>query len=213
MQDATDSQITRHTNHSHENLGSPPAVSPACDEPPACFDSGELFEYAWQAAMGKPVDPGLAAHLLKCNKCISEVVSIMDDMRFLTTLDRSDYKEERVPAFQILSGALVAWHNRFQVQWLPAFRDGVPAVIHSDIIPLGTDYVLLEIRSGDDLVLNLEAGGKKPDPILISLYKHNHVIDKLSLQSRISWNLNQLEPGDYRLEINTHKSVHFKIQE
>lgn len=213
MQNTNDSQITQPANLSPVDSGSLPAVTHKCDEVSARCKSGELFDYAWRAVTGKTVDPAIAVHLLKCNKCISEVVSIMDDLRFLATITGPEYKEESIPAFQIVAGALVEWHHRFRVQLLPAFRDGVQAVIHSDIIPLGTDYVLLEIRSGDDLVLNLEAGGKKPDPILISLYKHNHMIDKLSLQSRISWNLNQLEPGDYRLEINTHKSVHFKIQE
>ncbi len=111
-------------------------------------------------------------------------------------------------------GRLTLPPGRFERCFRPAFRSSGTGVIHSDIVPLGTAYALLELR-GDDtsMRLQVEGGGKNAERISISLYTNGDLLEKSFLGARRSWDLGSFQPGSYRLECNNVTALSFQIQE
>ncbi|MCB1175393.1 MAG: hypothetical protein KDK39_17595 [Leptospiraceae bacterium] len=95
-----------------------------------------------------------------------------------------------------------------------AFRSESVGIIYSDIVPLAQDCVLIELSQDERRrSLLLEPGAKNRNKIEISLYKEADLVEKLFLQKRTSWDLDQLIPGAYRLLLGKQKSFQFVIQE
>jgi hypothetical protein len=168
-----------------------------------------------------PVSPRLAAvaeHLLQCSDCLAEFQSIADDLAVVATLDsaRSPADDGAGRRFVIRAGELLAaWGVFRSLRPAAAFRSiEAPAILLSDIIPLDSSYVLLELTTdGGRLRLRLENGAKNHAPVDISLYIKEHIVEKSKLGVRLDWDLSGLEPGEYRIAFNHQKVLHFQIQE
>ena len=94
------------------------------------------------------------------------------------------------------------------------FRSDSIGIVYSDIIALGRDCVILELRQDvHRSLLKLAPGRKNQKAVNISLYKEEGLIEKLQLLKRIHWDLDRLGPGRYRLVLGKHKSFQFVIQE
>ena len=94
------------------------------------------------------------------------------------------------------------------------FRSDSIGIVYSDIVALEKNCVVLELRNERDKTrLNVEPGIKNTCTIDISLYKESGLVEKIKLQKRLSWDLDDFEPGNYELLLGKKKSFQFVIQE
>lgn len=155
------------------------------------------------------------AHLLHCARCRREWNEILQDRRESERSNLAVFRSKRrVPNFRMREGLLSALEN-FPFHTIgPVFRSRGGTVIHSSIVALDEDYVLLEVVGQPaGLRLNLEKGRKKGGEIRISLYTDRYLSDSILLRDRFSWDLNSFIPGDYRLKLDGKTVLKFNIQE
>lgn len=178
----------------------------------------ELLDLALQGAAAPPGLAQTAEHLLDCAACLAEFQSIADDLAVLAALDaaRDRGAGSALRRFVIRAGELLSGQGVFRsLRPAAAFRSiEAPAILLSDIIPVNSSYVLLELaKENERLRLRLENGAKNHAPVDISLYINDQIVEKSQLGVRLDWDLSGLEPGEYRIAFNHQKVLHFQIQE
>ncbi len=86
-------------------------------------------------------------------------------------------------------------------------------VIHSDVIPLEDDYILLQVSGqSSGFKLSVENGAKVNPEVLMSLYNDDQLVQKATLQHRVDWQLDNLGPGSYRVKFNEKTGLQFQIE-
>ncbi len=185
---------------------------------PASCPGEELLDLALAGANVPPRLAAVAEHLLECAACLAEFQSIADDLAALTALDaaRGPAGPGTLRRIVIRAGELLSGSGVFRsLRPAAAFRTvEAPAILLSDIIPVNSSYVLLELaKENERLRLRLENGAKNHAPVDISLYINEQIVEKSQLGVRLDWDLSGLEPGEYRIEFNQQKVLHFQIQE
>jgi hypothetical protein len=184
---------------------------------PAC-PGEELMDLALADGAVSPRLAAVAEHLLQCGDCLAEFQRIADDLAVIAALDsaRGPRSEGVGPRFVIRAGELLsAWGVFRALRPAAAFRSiEAPAILLSDIIPVDSSYVLLELTTENGrLRLRLENGAKNHALVDISLYINDQIVEKSQLGVRLDWDLSGLEPGEYRIAFNHQKVLHFQIQE
>lgn len=187
---------------------------PAC----AACPRDDLLDLALAGAAAPPRLAQAAEHLLKCEACLAEFQAIADDLAVLAALDaaRDPAGAGALRRFVIRAGELLGGTGAFRsLRPAAAFRSvEAPAILLSDIIPVNSSYVLLELaKENERLRLRLENGAKNHAPVDISLYINDQIVEKSQLGVRLDWDLSGLEPGEYRIAFNHQKVLHFQIQE
>lgn len=191
----------------------PPAAS-VCPAP-------ERWEAYLQTTGRRAPDPELESHLLECDPCLAEAGRLLADQPAARRTNRrhageraGDRPETRPAAFFAMTGGLIVRVRGLFSRPGPVFRSGTRTVIHSDIIPLAADYIILELfNDGERTRLNLEKGAKNGSPINISLYINERLSDNLQLQRSHSWDLGQFPRGSYSLHLEAKTVLKFELRE
>lgn len=177
----------------------------------------ERWEEYFDPFLSGSLDKFMESHLLECDRCLQEAEELLRDQRALRRMEtesrlRSGRTHEPA-SFSMRGGMLVA--VRGLVRGLGAvFRSGGRAVIHSDIIPLDADYVILELVNEEaGTRLKLEKGAKNMNKINISLYINESLSDNLQLQRSHSWDLNEFPHGSYTLDLEEKTVLKFELRE
>ncbi len=175
----------------------------------------EAWEKFFENRAGEP-DPALERHLLHCDACLGEATELLRDrrvIRLIQSRERRGFQRRRTPGFVIAGGQTLRVRGMVQRPG-PVFRSGARAVIHSDIIPLAADYVILElVNDGESTRLKLEKGTKNINTINISLYINDRLSDNLQLQRSHSWDLGLFPRGAYTLDLDSKTVLKFELRE
>lgn len=180
-----------------------------------CFTTEELLKYCNDNIHGTSLFPDpISRHLLKCEKCLTEINNIQKDM--LTMLSFISVTPQKIklhlPWFRFDTGRLLFVKNFLFRRLNPAYRSDRKAIIHSDIIPLPEDYILLELSNcKGNTILHLEKGSKNKLTYHISLYIDEHIVEKRYLRDRIQWDIQTFRTGIYKLLIDDKVILKFTI--
>ncbi|MBL8019303.1 MAG: hypothetical protein JNM27_06540 [Leptospirales bacterium] len=147
----------------------------------------------------------LPQRALASSRSCQEMLEILTDLACIEP-------EPRIPSFTIAGEALTSSSLGFGTL-APAFRSESPvAILHSDVFPLGADFLLVELSgNGQGWDLLLEKGSKKGSPVSISLYKGDNLVEFLLIKNRLRKSLDQLGPGNYRVLYEEKTLLNFSI--
>lgn len=146
----------------------------------------------------------IPASILHREQALEELLEIMTDLVAVRAMDPAP------PAFTVSGSRLVSSNFAF-VSPVPAFRSG-PAVVHSNVIPLDEDFLVVELASQErGFRLTLESGQKKDAPLSISLYRGDNLQESLLIKGRVQKDLNSLKPGAYSLVSGETRLLSFSI--
>ena len=180
----------------------------------ACPAPEEILDYAYDVYRNSgAVRAEKERHIFSCERCLGELSEIQKD---LLHIEKTSPAGERKPvsSFHLQGGFLAGVRNFLFFRPGPAFRSAHPAVIHSALAVIGSNYVLLELTGDEtDLRLYVEKGTKNDDKIRISLYINESLSDKRFLYDRLDWNLKNFSPGHYRLSLEDKTVLKFSIVE
>jgi hypothetical protein len=139
------------------------------------------------------------------SRSCKEVLEILTDLACVES-------EAKIPSFTIAGKTLTSSSLGFGTL-APAFRSESPAaILHSDVFPLGADFLLVELSgNGQGWDLLLEKGAKKGSPLSISLYKGDNLVEFLLIKNRLRKSLDQLGPGNYRVLCEEKTLLNFSI--
>ncbi|MCE9599348.1 MAG: hypothetical protein K8S54_15395 [Spirochaetia bacterium] len=147
----------------------------------------------------------LPARAFATDRTCQETLEILTDLACLEP-------ETSTPSFTIQGNALTSSNLGFRT-FAPAFRsENAPAVLHSDVFPLGADFLLVELSgNGRGWDLLLEKGSKKGSPLSISLYKGGNLVEFLLIKNRLRKSLDQFGPGTYSVLCEEKTLLNFSI--
>lgn len=176
-----------------------------------CIDHELLLDYASSKKRGDiSLNLDIEKHLLHCEKCFHEFNEIQKDIIYIS----KETVGKKLPEFHVSNGLISNLKNFSFCFPGPAFRSNTRSIIHSAVIPLQQDYVIVELSSSEtDMKLQIEKGVKNKNKIGISLYINERLSDKRYLHDRISWDIKSLVPGLYRLSLEEKTVLKFDVQE
>ncbi len=180
-----------------------------------CPRGERLPEFAIEVFQGAAPDAELDRHVRDCDECLRELGEIQRDLLQAERVTAAAPSvSNKLPTFRMEKGLLRSILGFAFQRPGPAFRSGGHSVIHSSIIPLTNDYVLLEVSGAESgMKLHLEKGAKNGDRIRISLYINDQLSDKRKLHESLSWDIQAFSPGRYRLQLEEKTVLTFDIKE